>query len=159
MELAINELMTPWLNAAEIAASYEHMGLDTQLIDDQSYFAVEVNGQFAGCGGWSWRSTLFGGNHTGGRDATLDPARDSARIRAMYTHPAFVRRGIGQQILYASEAAALASGFASAQLMATMAGVPFYTACGYWAEEGVRLATSVGIFLPFTRMTKALAAR
>jgi GNAT superfamily N-acetyltransferase len=72
------------------------MGIDRQLIEDGTYFVVEIDGIVAGGGGWSRRATLYGGDHLAGRDAALlDPAPDPARIRAMYTHPDFARRGIG----------------------------------------------------------------
>jgi len=74
----------------EIASSRAIMGLDTQLIDDGTYFVVEQDGLVAGCGGWSRRATLYGGDSSPGRDAApLDPAKDAARVRAMYTHPNF----------------------------------------------------------------------
>lgn len=88
MDAAIAELQ-PFLDAAQIAASRAIMGLDTQLVDDGTYFVVEANA-LAGCGGWSRRATMYGGDHSPGRDAALlDPTRDAARVRAMYTHPAF----------------------------------------------------------------------
>jgi len=101
MARAIAELQREFLSAAEIAASRAVMGLDTQLIADRSYFLAEVDGALAGCGGWSARATLYGGDHSADlRDARrLDPAREPARIRAMFTDPAFVRRGVGRAIL------------------------------------------------------------
>src|SRR5208282_3012169 len=98
------------------------MGLDTQLVADRTYFLVEEDGRLAGCGGWSRRATLYGGDHsTALRDeALLDPAGDAARVRAMYTHPDFARRGVGRLILGLCEAAAAAEGFGRVQLMATL---------------------------------------
>jgi len=97
MDLAIGELPKPFLNVAEIASSRAIMGLDTQLICDGTYFVAEENGALAGCGGWSRRATMYGGDVSPGRDpALLDPAKDAARVRAMYTHPAFVQRGVGR---------------------------------------------------------------
>lgn len=123
MDAAISELQKPFLNADEIASSRKIMGLDTQLIDDGTYFIVEQNGVIAGCGGWSRRATLYGGDRSPGRDAALiDPTTDPARVRAMYTHPDFTRRGVGRLILSLCEEAARAEGFSRVELMATMAG-------------------------------------
>ncbi|HKR39618.1 MAG TPA: GNAT family N-acetyltransferase, partial [Paraburkholderia sp.] len=88
MDAAIGELQKPFLDSAQIESSRAIMGLDTQLIDDGTYFIVEADGELAGCGGWSRRATLYGSDETPGRSAALlDPATDAARIRAMYTHP------------------------------------------------------------------------
>ena len=113
MALAIAELQKGFLSPAQIAASNAVMGLDTQLIADGTYFIVEEDGRIAGCGGWSHRATLDGGDHSKDlRDpAPLDPATDAARIRAMYTHPDFARRGVGRLVMTLCEDAARAAGF------------------------------------------------
>ncbi len=157
MQRAIAELLKPYLPAEGVAASFEVMGLDSQLIADGTYFAVIENGVIAGCGGWSRRATLFGGDHTKGRDAALlDPASDAARVRAMYTDPAHTRRGVGRMILDACEAAARAEGFTRVELAATLAGEPLYRACGYQTIEPFVSRTSTGIDVPLIRMGKAL---
>lgn len=158
MERAIAELQREFLTAAEIAASRQVMGLDTQLVADRTYFVIEAGGMVAGCGGWSRRATLYGGDHsTALRDAALlDPSRDAARVRAMYTHPAFARRGVGRRILALCEAAAAAEGFAYVELMATLAGEPLYTACGYIEIERTGSAPIDGVTVPLVRMGKAL---
>ncbi|MDX2182797.1 MAG: GNAT family N-acetyltransferase [Gemmatimonadaceae bacterium] len=156
MHAAISELQRPFLDERQIASSRTIMGLDTQLIEDGTYFVVECDGQLAGCGGWSRRATLYGGDQTPGRDAALlNPAVDAARVRAMYTHPAFARRGIGRRILALCEAAAKAEGFTSVELMATKAGEPLYAACGYAAGEEI-LDARGGAAVPLTRMRKSL---
>jgi GNAT superfamily N-acetyltransferase len=157
MALSIDQLQVGFLSPAQIVASRAVMGLDTQLVTDGTYFVVESEGELAGCGGWSRRATLYGGDHsTKLRDpAPLDPARDAARIRAMYTHPAFARRGVGRMILAACETAARAEGFSRLELMATMSGVPLYEACGYRAIERVE-AEAEGQTVPLLRMGKAI---
>lgn len=158
MQASIGELLKPYLDADGVAGSFEIMGLDTQLIADGTYFAVEDGAVIAGCGGWSRRATLFGGDHTAGRDAALlDPARDAARVRAMYTHPAHVRRGVGRMVLAACEDAAKREGFARVELAATLAGEPLYRACGYVEIEHFFSRTSNGVDVPLIRMGKALA--
>ena len=156
MERAIAELQKPFLDAAQIAASRTLMGLDSQLIDDRSYFVVEQGASLAGCGGWSRRQTMYGGDRSPGRDAALlDPASDAARVRAMYTHPAFVRRGVGRLILALCEDAARAEGFCRAELVATLAGLPLYAACGYRPVERFTDDRG-GVAVPLVRMTKDL---
>lgn len=156
MDLAIGELLKDFLDDRQIAASRTIMGLDTQLIDDGTYFAVEDSGTIAGCGGWSRRMTHYGGDHSPGRDGTLlDPATDAARVRAMYTHPAFKRRGVGRLILSLCEDAARAEGFSRVELVATLAGAPLYRACGYRAIEDF-FDESGGVAVPLIRMSKKL---
>lgn len=156
MELSISELQKPFLDPAQIASSRTIMGLDTLLIDDGTYFIVEQDGAIAGCGGWSRRATLYGGDSTPGRDAVLlDPKKDAARVRAMYTHPAFARRGVGRLILDLCESAAKAEGFSRVELMATMSGVPLYRACGYLPIEDI-VDDRGGAAVPLTRMRKRL---
>ena len=158
MGRAIAELQRGFLSAAEIAASHAVMGLDTQLVADRTYFLIEADGQLAGCGGWSRRATLYGGDHsTALRDAALlDPAKDAARVRAMYTDPAFARRGVGRLILSLCEAAAAAEGFRRAQLMATLSGEPLYLACGYREIERTASAPIDGVRVPLVLMGKGL---
>jgi GNAT superfamily N-acetyltransferase len=136
MDAAIGKLQKPFLSEAQISSSRAIMGLDTQLIKDETYFMVEIDGQLAGCGGWSRRATLYGGDSSPGRDAALlDPLKDAARVRAMYTHPDFIRRGVGRLILSLCEDAAKAEGFRRIELGATMAGEPLYLTCGYEPGE------------------------
>jgi GNAT superfamily N-acetyltransferase len=154
---AIRILLPEFLPPEKVEASFAVMGVDDQLIADQTYFILEENGVIAGCGGWSRRATLFGHNHTAGRDARLlDPATDAARIRAMYTAPAFVRRGVGRKILELCEAAARAEGFTRAELGATKGGEPLYRACGYHEIERMEVPTPSGVTVPITRMGKSL---
>ncbi len=157
MDRAIGELLRDFLPPEGVKASYEIMGLDTQLIADGTYFVVEDGAAIAGCGGWSRRATLFGGDHSAGRDAALlDPKTDAARVRAMYTHPDHTRKGVGRIILDACEAAARAEGFSSVEMAATMGGVPLYRACGYHDIEPFEAETSTGYRVPLIRMGKAL---
>lgn len=155
MELAIEQLQVGFLTPEQIAASHAVMGLDTQLVKDGTYLVVEADGRAVGCGGWSRRATLYGGDHSTPlrNESLLDPARDPARIRAMYTHPDHVRRGIGRLILQTCEEAAAAEGFAAVELMSTMSGVPLYTACGYRPlEPKVDIVGDVEV--PLVRMRK-----
>ena len=158
MDAAIGELQRGFLTDAQIASSRMVMGLDRQLIADGTYFVVESQGRVAGCGGWSRRATLYGGDHTPGRDATmLDPAIDAARVRAMYTHPAFARRGVGVLILQLCEAAAKAEGFRRLELMATLSGRPLYLRAGFEDIETIEDSRG-GAPVPLVRMGKAFAS-
>jgi GNAT superfamily N-acetyltransferase len=147
MGAAISQNMKAFLSPAEIAAARETMGLDTTLIEDGAYFLIECatagGDVLVGCGGWGRRKTLYGGNHTAGRDDSFsDPATDPARIRAMYTHPAWTRRGIGSLLLDLGEDAARQAGFKTIELGSTVPGEPLYLARGY--AEFHRTTTTAG---------------
>jgi GNAT superfamily N-acetyltransferase len=142
-------------------------GVDSQLIADETYFAVEVprvkqtvtpaNTVIVGCGGWSKRRTLFGGDVWRGReDSLLDPHSEAAKIRAFFVHPEWARQGIGGIILDACESAAKAAGFTRLEMGATLTGVPFYRARSYQELESIQVPLKDGLFLPIIRMAKSI---
>jgi GNAT superfamily N-acetyltransferase len=153
-DAAIAELQRGYLDEAQIESSKAIMGIDRELIEDGTYFVVESDGQIAGCGGWSRRATMYGGSHSPGRDsALLDPTVDAARVRAMYTSPAYARRGVGRLILSLCEAAAAAEGFTRLELVSTLSGEALYTAYGFQPLERGEDATG-GAAVPLVRMEK-----
>ncbi len=157
MERAIRGFLPRFLSPAQVEASFEIMGVDTRLIADGTYFMVFDGAELAGCGGWSRRQTLFGGDHTTGRNPRLlDPAREAARVRAMYTDPDHARKGVGRLILSLCEEAARREGFLRAELAATAAGVPLYSACGYAPIKQWDEVTSQGVPVPLVLMGKSL---
>jgi N-acetylglutamate synthase-like GNAT family acetyltransferase len=138
-------------------------GVDTQLIADGTYLVAEAEGGasaaplIVGCGGWSKRKTLYGGDQWTGREAALlDPQRDAAKIRAFFIHPSWARRGIGSMILEACENAAVAAGFTRFEMGATLTGVPLYQARGYVALENLEVPLANGESLPIVRMEKQM---
>ncbi len=156
MDAAISELQRGFLSPEEIESSRAIMGIDTQLIKDGTYYVVLDGETVAGCGGWSRRATLYGGDHTPGRDPEfLDPAVDAARVRAMYTNPAYARRGVGWLILSLCQRAAGDEGFTRLELMGTMAGEPLYTKYGFVPVE--RLTDDRGgVAVPLVKMVKQI---
>ena len=158
MRRSIETLQDGFLSPEQVAASHKVMGLDTQLVRDGTYFVIESEGRIAGCGGWSWRSTLYGGDESvvSREPHALDPATDAARIRAMYTDPDFVRQGVGRLVIKLCEEAAMRAGFRRATMMATMAGVPLYAASGYVEADPVITASIDGTEVPLVRMEKPL---
>jgi GNAT superfamily N-acetyltransferase len=155
MDAAISELQRAYLDDAQIEASRAVMGIDTQLIEDGTYFVIEApDGDIAGCGGWSRRATMYGNDHSPGRDMKLlDPALDAARVRAMYANPAYARRGVGRLVLELCESAAAAEGFTRLELVGTLAGEPLYAAYGFAPLE--RFDASVtDVPVPCVRMEK-----
>lgn len=156
---SVRQLSAGYYTPEQIESALVHvLGIDTQLITDGTYFVVELDGQIVGCGGWSKRKTLFGGDQMkAGEDNLLDPTSEPARIRAFFVHPDFARRGIGKQIITACERAATAAGFRQLELAATLPGEPMYVAAGYEAVErwGHRLPD--GVVLPLVRMKKLLS--
>ncbi|PYS71188.1 MAG: GNAT family N-acetyltransferase [Acidobacteria bacterium] len=132
-------------------------GVDTDLIDDGTYFVAEHRDGLVGCGGWSKRKTLFGGDQfTNRTSGMLDPASEPAKIRAFFIHPQHARKGIAGQILEHCETEARAGGFQSLELMATLPGVPFYTAAGFTSQAPFALELPDGVVLELLSMRKEL---
>ena len=137
-------------------------GVDSQLIADQTYFVAEATPPESqspplpvGCGGWSKRKTLYGGDHwTGREDSLLDPRHDAAKIRAFFIHPAWTRRGIGSLLLDTCERAAKSAGFQRYEMGATLTGVRLFRARGYVALENLKVPLPNGEFLPVVHMSK-----
>jgi len=162
IEASVRGLQAEDYSAAQIEGALKTVyGVDSQLITDGTYFVAEVAGAegadpvVVGCGGWSKRKTLYGGDQYAGReDSLLDPARDAAKIRAFFVDPAWARRGIGGMILEACENAAVAGGFTRLEMGATLSGVAFYRAKGYVAIENQSVSLGNGESLPIVRMAK-----
>jgi GNAT superfamily N-acetyltransferase len=156
--LSVRVLQAAHYSPAQMEAALGPVfAVDRQLIADGTYFVAVHGGTVIGCGGWSFRGAVYGGDR--GRtaeDERLDPARDAARIRAFFVHPDWARRGIGRALLEACEAAILAADFREALLVATLAGEPLYAAFGYTVAERYEAPLPGGLSLPGVRMTKAL---
>lgn len=159
---SVHGLMTSAYTKRQLEAALGlWLGVDSQLIDDATYFIVETeeNGArvLVGCGGWSKRKTPYGSDHRPGReDALLDPASEAAKIRAFFVHPNWARRGIGALILRHCERAALNAGFHRCEMGATLSGVPFYRNYGYQSAEKIELPLPDGNTLPILKMIKDL---
>jgi N-acetylglutamate synthase-like GNAT family acetyltransferase len=153
-------LSTADYRAAQIEGALRGaFGVDTQLLADQTYFVVEDEGRLVGCGGWSFRSTLFGGDARAGRDSSLlDPRTQAAKIRAFFIDPDAARRGIGSRLLEHCETEARAHGFSHAELMATLPGVRLYAARGYAGAAMVHYDIGQGESIEFVPMRKNLIA-
>jgi GNAT superfamily N-acetyltransferase len=142
-------------------------GVDSQLIADGTYLVADASDSrdidktkpaIAGCGGWSKRKTLFGGDQWSGReDSLLDPARDAAKIRAFFVHPAWARQGVGTFILDACESAARSAGFTRFEMGATLTGVKLFAARGYIPMKRMDVPLDNGEILPIVQMEKCVA--
>jgi N-acetylglutamate synthase-like GNAT family acetyltransferase len=132
-------------------------GVDPVLIEDGTYFVAEWEGRIVACGGWSQRGTPFGNHLSPARDdRVLDPAHDAARIRALFVHPDFARRGLGTAILAACERAAAEAGFKRLELTATLTGIRLFGVHGFIPTEEITLRLGNGETLGVIRMAKTL---
>ena len=153
------ELSRGFYTPEQAAAVTQYVfGVDTQLVEDQTYFVIERDGELLACGGWSKRATLFGADRTKqGADPLLDPATEPARIRAFFVDPAVPRQGLGRRLMEHCEAEAARAGFGVMELAATMPGVPLYQACGFEVVENFSLALPDDVLVPLSRMRKRIS--
>ena len=139
------------------AAIASVFGVDTTLIEDGTYFVAEQDGELIGCGGWSKRKTLYGGDQFSDRDtAMIDPASEPSRIRAFFVHPEHARKGVARAILSVCETEAKAHGFRALELLSTLPGIKFYEANGYSPNGNFDLELANGVKIPFVPMRKQL---
>jgi GNAT superfamily N-acetyltransferase len=176
IEASVRELQAADYTSQQMEGALESVfGVDSQLIADGTYLVAEAkigdraldaeNGNelktpgsewvIAGCGGWSKRKTLYGGDRFAEREDTLlDPLRDAAKIRAFFIHPAWARRGVGSKVLEACEAAAREAGFSRYEMGATLTGAKLFGAKGYVAVEKIEVRLKNGLTLPVIHMAK-----
>ena len=158
--LSTRALLAPWYSPAQIGAAVGSVfAVDVQLIDDGTFFVAVEGPRIVGCGGWSRRKTLFGADHghSSESDSVLDPARDAARIRAFFVHPACARRGIGAALMSHCERAAGSAGFKTMELVATLAGEPLYASSGFAAVERFDIPLGGALTMTVVRMKKRIA--
>jgi N-acetylglutamate synthase-like GNAT family acetyltransferase len=157
--VSVHALQARFYSGAQMEAALGPVfGVDRQLIRDGTYFVAETCGAIVGCGGWSKRPALFGGDsgRRGEEPGLLDPRRDAARVRAFFVHPDWVRRGIGRGVLEACEAAIREAGFERVELVATLAGETLYRSCGYKELRRHELPLPNGLNLPVVTMGKVM---
>jgi len=156
--LSVRALQSPYYSQSQIEAALGPVfGVDRQLIRDGTYFIAEQDGVIIGCGGWSKRRALYGGDSSREHEnELLDPQRDAARVRAFFVHPDWARRGIGRSIMAACERAIRESGFRTVDIVATLAGEPLYAFFGYAVVKRYDIAMVSGMSLPVVKMNKRI---
>jgi GNAT superfamily N-acetyltransferase len=153
------ELSKGFYSDEQAAAVTRHVfGVDSQLLEDGTYFVIERDSVLLACGGWSQRATLFGGDrHKSGPDPLLDPATQAARIRAFFVAPTVPRQGFGRMLMTHCEQQAANAGFLAMELAATMPGVPLYIACGFERVEDFAIVLPGNVSVPLSRMRKTIS--
>ena len=176
IEASVRELQAADYTSQQMEGALESVfGVDSQLIADGTYLVAEARARdntlvaenvgelknsgpewsIAGCGGWSKRKTLYGGDRFAEReDSLLDPKRDAAKIRAFFIHPAWARRGVGSKVLEACEAAAREAGFSRYEMGATLTGAKLFGVKGYVAVKKIEVPLKNGLTLPVIHMAK-----
>ena len=139
------------------AAIASVFGVDTALIEDGTYFVADQDGMLIGCGGWSKRRALYGGDQFTSREpGNLDPETEPARIRSFFVHPQHARKGVARTMLSICEREAQENGFHSLELMSTLPGIKLYEACGYTRQGFFDLELADGVKIDFVPMRKEL---
>lgn len=158
IESSVRGLQAGDYSQAEIEGALGHaLGLDTQLVTDGTYFIAELGGEMVASGGWSYRATLCGSDGMTGREpASLNPATDAAKIRAIFVHPGWARQGLGSRMLAFCEERARKAGFTRLEMGSTLTGAPLYRLRGYVEEERIAIPLPNGEALPIIRMTKSV---
>jgi GNAT superfamily N-acetyltransferase len=158
MEESVRQLNRQNYSAKQLESALAYVfGIDHQLITDGTYYVAEIDGEVVGCGGWSRHSVLYGGAQAQPRkEAARQSAGDVAKIRAMFVHPNYARRGVGRRIVQMSELAARRASFRRLELIATLTGEPLYRKCGFVPVDTFDIVMPDGLSLQAIRMEKSL---
>jgi N-acetylglutamate synthase-like GNAT family acetyltransferase len=159
MEQSVRRLNIQDYGQQQLESALEHIfGIDHQLIADGTYYVAEIDGEVAGCGGWSRNGTLYGGARLRAmpQDPQVGKTEQAAKIRAMFVHPKFARRGVGTRLMQICELAARRAGFQRLELIATLTGEPFYRKAGFVPLDRLDLVMPNGLSLRAVRMSKQL---
>jgi GNAT superfamily N-acetyltransferase len=158
MKESVGALFPGFYDAEQTASAVRHVAVvDPMLLEDGTYFIIQVGGELVACGGWSRRDKPFSGSGDADGDTrTLDPDSEPARVRAMFVRSDWTRRGLGRRILEACESAARSEGFRELYLVATLAGLPLYRAYGFRELERMEVTTPDGVALACVSMDKAI---
>ena len=139
------------------AITREVYGVDSALVQDGTFYAIESEGAIVACGAWSQRTTECGGDHAkSGDDSRVDPATGPARIRAFFVDPSMARKGLGSMMLEQCTQQARLAGFTTLELVATLPGEPLYLRHGFSVLERFVMPLSGGVRVPLTRMRKEI---
>jgi GNAT superfamily N-acetyltransferase len=159
MKASAAALFPAYYDERQVASAIEHVAqADHLLLADGTFFVLHApDGDLAACGGWTRRDRLYTGSGAfDGEGRILDPATEPAKIRAMFVRADWTRRGLGRRIIDASEEAARREGYRRLALLATLAGVPLYRACGFEPLEDVDVVLTDGVVLPCVSMEKQI---
>ncbi len=160
MKASAEALFPAYYDERQVASSIEHVAqVDHLLLEDGTFFVLVADGEFVGCGGWTRRDRLYTGSGSFENEGRiLDPATEPAKIRAMFVRADWTRRGLGRRIIEASEEAARREGYRRLALLATLAGVPLYRACGFEPLDEVNVVLTDGVVVPCVSMEKPIGA-
>ena len=154
IELSVRYIVSSKYSPQQIESALEFIfGVDTHLIDEGTYYIAKIDGDLAGCGGWSRSAKLYGGNQITVNNV-VKPIHPTAKIRAFFIHPQYVGQGVGRHLLQVSELAARRAGFKQLELVATLTGAMFYQKCGFSAVEPMDISLPDGVSLQAIKMKK-----
>jgi GNAT superfamily N-acetyltransferase len=159
MEESAQAIFPAFYDARQTASAVRYVArADPTLLEDGTYFILEVRDELVGCGGWSKRGrTYMGSAEAAGDDRLLDPRSEAAHVRAMFVRADWTRKGLGRRILETCQTAAVRHGFRRLDLVATLPGIPLYEAFGFTPTAPVRdIVLADGVRLPCLAMTKTI---
>lgn len=153
--LSLRTLGRGFYDDLEIESYLRHAPtLEDYLLEDGTYYLAHARERLVGCGGWSLKPPAYNAV-----TQEAPPAVASPRVRAMFVHPDFARRGIGRLLLADIERAVLEKDHREILIDATLGGLLLYERCGYRRVGQKVAALPDGASMHFVSLRKSLATR